>query len=243
MSLEYREDLDQGGQEVAVPAVRPPVPLYTYALLAGILLAFAAQVYVGPNNEQAYTAAYDKPLFRNGSYWLILTGAAVHGGFLHLVMNGYALFSFGRLVEMLSNRAHVAIVFLLSVVGGGVLSLLYNPDGKSVGASGGIVGLISYLAVYAFKRRQFIAPEFRKNLLINIGFILIFGFVLFEIIDNSAHIGGLIAGAAYGLVQIPSDEYVDPRAAGTVTEVIGIACLGIYLAACIFSILITLNYS
>ena len=55
---------------------------------------------------------------------------------------------------MLSNRAHLAIVFLLSAIGGGILSLVSQPDGISVGASGGIVGLIGYLAVYAFRRRQ-----------------------------------------------------------------------------------------
>src|SRR5687768_10755053 len=111
MSLEFRDEDEAYSQEVS-PAVLLPVPVYTYVLLAGILAAFAAQLYVGPYNEQAYTAAFDKPLFRYGSYWLILTGAAVHGGPLHLVMNGYALFSFGGFVELLSNRAHLAIVFL-----------------------------------------------------------------------------------------------------------------------------------
>ena len=66
-------------QNGAVIAFRPPLPFYTYALLAGILAAFIAQVYVGPLTEQAYAAAFNKPLFRTGSYWLILTGAAVHG--------------------------------------------------------------------------------------------------------------------------------------------------------------------
>ena len=243
MSLEYRDEAADAEPERAVPVYAPPVPYYTYALMAGILAAFAAQLYVGPLTEQAFTAAFDKPHFRNGSYWLILTGAAVHGGFLHVAMNSYALFSFGRLVEMLSNRAHLAIVFLLSAVGGGILSFLYDPNGRSVGASGGIVGLISYLAVYAFRRRQFIAPAFRKNLLINIAFIILFGLALYDVIDNSAHIGGLLAGAIYGLVQIPGDEYVDPRKAGATTEVVGIVCLGIYLAACFFSILITLGVS
>ena len=119
----------------------------------------------------------------------------MHGGLLHVAMNGYAFYSFGRIFEMLSNRAHLAIVFLLSAVGGGLLSLVLAPDGISVGASGGIVGLIGYLAVYAFRRREFISPAFRKSLLINIGFILVYGLVLYQVIDNFGHIGGLITGA------------------------------------------------
>ena len=139
---------------------------------------------------------------------------------------------------MLSNRAHLAIVFLLSALGGGLLSLVLMPNGISVGASGGIVGLIGYLAVYAFRRSQFISPAFRKSLMINIGFILIYGLVLYQVIDNFGHIGGLITGAAYGFLQIPGDSYADPREAGTVAEALGLGAMGIYIAACCFCVLL-----
>ena len=156
-------------------------------------------------------------------------------------MNCYAFYSFGKIFEMLANRAHLAIVFLLSAIGGGILSLVFMPHGTSVGASGGIVGLIGYLAIYAFRRRQFISPAFRKNLLINIGFILVFGLVLYQTIDNFGHIGGLLTGAVYGLLQIPSDAHIDPREAGTGMEFAGIAALGVYIAGCVFSILLILH--
>ena len=243
MSLEYREETEpavspgpgQQSEEVLV------YPIYSVALLIGIAAVFLVQVYVGLQNDQAYAAGFDKPVFRDGSYWLILTGAAVHGGWAHVVMNGYALFSFGRIFEELSNRAHLAIVFVLSALGGGILSFVFYPEGRSVGASGGIVGLISYLAVYAFRRRRFITYEFRKSLLINIGFILIFGLVLYQVIDNFGHIGGFVAGAVYAFFQIPSDETVDPRAASGWVDLVGLGALGLYLAACAFSILITLR--
>jgi membrane associated rhomboid family serine protease len=142
---------------------------------------------------------------------------------------------------MLSNRAHLAIVFLLSAIGGGLLSLAFQPDAISVGASGGIVGLVSYLAVYSFKRRDFITPQFRRSLLTNIGFILIFGLVLYQVVDNWGHIGGLITGAIYGLVQISSNAYSDPREASLPVEYAGVVALGIYLAACAFSVLVILR--
>lgn len=244
MSLEYREENESaaaGTDEIQSPADAVPFSLYTYVLLAAIAAVFASQLYVGVNGEQAFSAAFNKPAFRNGSYWLILTGATVHGSILHVLMNGYALFSFGRLTELLSNRAHLAIVYLLSAIGGGILSLIFSPEGSSVGASGAIVGLLTYLAVYAFRRRKFISPEFRKNLLVNIGFILVFGLVLFQQIDNFGHIGGMIVGAVYGFIQIPGDEHVDPRQVGSLVESAGLISLGIYLAACAFSILITLG--
>ena len=178
-----------------------------------------------------------KPAFlHDREYWRILTGATTHASIVHVAMNCYAFYSFGRIFEMLANRAHLAIVFLLSAIGGGMLSLIFLPNAISVGASGGIVGLVSYLAVYSFKRRRFITYEFRKSLLINIGFILVFGLVLFQVVDNFGHIGGLITGAIYGLVQIPSSEYLDPRQASKATEYAGVTALGIYLTACAFSV-------
>ena len=140
-------------------------------------------------------------------------------------MNGYALLLFGRLVEMLSNRAHLAIVFLLACIGGGLLSLYFIPDGVSVGASGGIVGLLGYITVYAFRRRKFISPEFRKSLLVNIGFLFFFGLVLINVVDNYGHLGGLIVGIVYGVIQIPSDEYKDPRVAHRSREFLALSRL------------------
>ncbi|MBK9216915.1 MAG: rhomboid family intramembrane serine protease [Chloracidobacterium sp.] len=218
-----------------------PTPIYTTVLIVAILGVAAVQFIAGLE-PSIMAAGFDKPAFLIGhEYWRILTGATVHGGVMHVAMNCYAFYSFGKIVEMLSNRAHLAIVFLLSAIGGGILSLVFVPDGLSVGASGGIVGLVSYLLVYAFRRRRFISAEFRKSLLINIGFIVIFGLVLFRVIDNFGHIGGLITGAVYGFVQIPSDEYTDPRAAGAFAQMAGLAAVGTYLAGCLMSVLLILR--
>jgi membrane associated rhomboid family serine protease len=243
MSLEYRDEVESSAEELQAEyvTVRPPLPVYTILMVALTAVVFLVQVGTGFEVSTA-AVSFDKLMFVNHhEYWRILTGATVHGGLLHVLMNGYAFYMFGQIIETISNRAHLAIVFLLSAIIGGLLSLVFLPDGSSVGASGGILGIVGYLTVYAFRRRQFISKEFRKSLLINIGFILIFGLFLFDRIDNYAHIGGLLAGALYGLVQIPSNEYTDPREAGNFTEIAGLASLGLYLAAGIFAILVMLR--
>lgn len=243
MSLQYEtRDDEQHVDDTQEYEVRPPLPVYTILLIAAIGAVFVAQLVAGLDIAIA-AAAFDKLSFRiSHEYWRILTGATLHGGPLHVFMNCYAFYSFGRIFEMLSNRAHLAIVFLLAAVGGGVLSLIFAPDGISVGASGGILGIVSYLAVYAFKRRRFVSPEFRKSLLTNIGFILVFGLILYQQIDNFGHIGGLIVGAVYGLLQIPTDDHTDPRLASRSVEMAGIGALALYIATCIFSILLILRY-
>lgn len=240
MSYTY---VDNDNEQVAEPqepvqAIVFPTPVYTYVLLACIIGVTVVQFATGLD-QSILAAGFDKIAFvRDHEYWRVITGAATHGNLPHILMNSWALYSFGRIVEVLTNRAHLAIVFLLSAIGGSLLSLAFAPGGISVGASGGIVGLIGYLAIYAFRRRQFISPEFRRSLLINIAFILVFGLILYQVVDNWGHIGGLLTGAVYGLVQIPGDEYKDPRIGRPGTEMVGLAALGIFIAASIFAILL-----
>jgi membrane associated rhomboid family serine protease len=251
------DEPQQSDLEEAEPrqSIGPPTPTYTYILIGAIAAVFISQVLFGDalgtlsltalagDERSAIAAGFVKQYFvKDHEYWRILTGAAVHGGLVHVLMNCYAFLMFGRLVEMLSNRAHLAIVFLLSCIGGGLMSLFFLPATVSVGASGGIVGLLGYITVYAFRRRKFISPQFRKSLLINIGFLFVFGLILFNVVDNYGHLGGLITGAAYGFVQIPSNEYVDPREAKPITRALGVASVAIFVATCVLSILLIYNY-
>ena len=216
-------------------------PYVTYILLGSIVAVTLVQMATGLD-KSIEAAGFVKPDFvEKGEYWRILTGGALHGGLLHIYFNGQALYGFGNLIEYLSNRAHLAIVFVLAIIGGGLLSLLFLPDGVSVGASGGIMGLIGYLAIYGYRRKQQLPPDFLKSMLINIGFIAAFGIIAYQIVDNFGHLGGLIVGAIYGFVQIPKDLHKNPRTTGTITELFGYAALGVFIFTCILSILLILQ--
>ena len=161
------------------------VPYYSIILIVALVAVSLAQFATDGSGSillggdlSVFRAGFVKPLFVEGQYWRILTGAALHGGAVHLLSNCYALYVLGKLIETLSNRAHLAIVFLLAAVGGGVLSLIFLPEGVSVGASGGIVGFLGYLAVYGFLRRKLLSDAFLKNMLFNIGFIALYGVFL-----------------------------------------------------------------
>ncbi|MBX3291433.1 MAG: rhomboid family intramembrane serine protease [Acidobacteria bacterium] len=250
MSLEYRKDeaeepneeFDQEENYQPPPEVIP-FPVYTTILVGCVLIVTAIQFGTGIE-EGALAAGFVKPAVREyGEYWRILTGATVHGGLPHIALNSFAFYSFGRLCEYLSDRAHVPIIFLLSVIGGSVVSYIFAPDGFSVGASGGILGLVSYLLVYSFKRRQFVSAEFRKNLIFNVGFILVFGLMLYQFIDNYGHIGGLLTGAVYAQIQVPSDPHQNPRVAGGPVKAIGFGALVFFVLVCAFSVYRILTFS
>lgn len=252
MSLEYRTDEpepaetndDRRDYQLATYIY----PLYTSILIACLVAVFLCQLYADGQGsaldggmDSVLIAGFVKQFFREGQYWRILTGAALHGGLAHLFFNSYALFALGRLIETLSNRAHLAIVFLFSAICGGILSLIFLPEIPSIGASGGIVGFLGYLTVYGYKRRKLLPEGFLKNMLFNIGFIALMGIFLLNRIDNFGHLGGLIFGAVYGLIQIPGDLYKDPRAVGGATRFFGFIALAAFILTAIFSILLLLG--
>lgn len=235
-------------QEERAPEVRSAgfkTPLFSIILIGSIAAVFIAELATGDDTsifsitlDQMASAGLVKPFFWNGDYWRALTAATLHSGFIHVGFNSYALYILGKIVESFSNRAHLAIVFLIAVISGSVFSIIFSPETPSVGASGGVIGLLGYLTAYGIKRRKLLHPSFLKNMLFNIAFIGFIGVFVLPGIDNFAHLGGLLSGAVYGLVQIPSDLYKDPREAGNLASRLGPVALGLFVLTCIFTILL-----
>lgn len=229
-------------------------PLYSVILIACLAVVFICQVaddgvdsILMGSNLSVDLAGFVKSDFVKGEYWRILTGAVLHGGLIHLFFNCYALYQLGRPIEILSNRAHLAIVFLLAAIGSGILSFIFYPITPSVGASGAIMGFFGYLTVYAYKRRKLMPPDFLKSMIYNIIFIGVMGwFIPYAtgnrvMIDNFGHLGGLLVGFAYGFLQIPSDVYKDPREVGKTLDILGLVSLGIMIAVSAFAVLLLLQ--
>ena len=223
---------------------RTAVPYYSYFLVGCIVVVtfvqYSTDTAVYPEIPQSILKAglIKQDFFQKHEYWRILTAGALHAGLLHIYFNGQALNGFGGLMEWITNRSHVSIVFLLAVVSGNLFSL-YSMTGNrpSVGASGGILGLVGYLAIYGYRRKQQLPPDFLRSILINVAFIAGIGIVGYQFIDNFAHLGGLLAGAVYGFLQIPRDLKANPREAGPIATVAGMISLVAFGAGSLLAIL------
>lgn len=216
-------------------------PYYTIAILVAISVVFLAELTQPIGNVRALVGL-EKSLFAEGQFWRIFTSSVVHDGIIHVLFNGYALWILGRLTESISNRANIPVIFVLSAIGGGLLSFAFLPEGNSVGASSGIIGLLGYLTVYGYRRRQLISNSLLKGMVFNIILITFLGVFVIPAVDNFGHLGGLIAGVIYGLFQIPDDLYEDPREASTALNYAGIASLAfIFLIAIVTTVMILLQ--
>lgn len=173
----------------------------------------------GGSNDPATLIAFGakmNDLLRRGEWFRLVTPVFIHAGFLHLLLNSYALWVVGPQVERLYGSARFLLIYLLSGGGGVAGSFLgqimfRRPDAPSVGASGAIFGLFGALAVFVYKYRRELPPAFRRALRAGVLPVIVINLAIgfsFPFIDNAAHIGGLITGAVLTLV-IP---YIAPGA-------------------------------
>ena len=212
-------------------------PVYSTTLVAVIVFCYVLAVLSGLENSVEAAGLVKYRVIENGEYWRLLTCGVLHGGILHIYFNSQALYGFGSMIEAISARAHLAIVFVISIISGSLLSTIMLPDSISIGASGGIMGLIGYLTIYGYLRRGQLPPGFLKSILINVALIAAIGIIAYQFIDNFAHFGGFCAGAIYGLIQIPSDKRIGPRISSPLIVFLGFAALVGFLAAALFAAL------
>lgn len=168
----------------------PASPRVTYALLVLMGVGFVVQL-AAPNVGLALRME-NAPVVM-GEWHRLLTSAFLHGGVGHLLLNGVALYVFGRPLEEALGHARYLALWALSAVGGSVLSLLVMPlDHASVGASGAVFGLIGALVVMG--RRMRVDVRF---LLILLGLNLLIS-VMVPQISLTGHLGGLLSGLILG---------------------------------------------
>lgn len=180
-------------------------------LLAAILAGYLLEMWAGGTNDAQVTlqlGANQAAAVWAGQWWRLVASMFLHGGLLHLLVNGWALYQIGSLFELWLGSSRLLATYFVSGIAGSFASVLWNTFGRgdlerlSVGASGAIFGLLGALIAFLLRRRSRLAP-FAKSLLTQLvfwaGLNLVLGATL-PMIDNSAHIGGLLAGLAIGLL-------------------------------------------
>lgn len=133
-------------------------------------------------------------LINSGEIYRLLTSAFLHGGIIHIFFNMSALNIIGREVEAVYGSKRYIAIYVISALGGSVVSYLFKPNSISVGASGAIFGLLGAMLIFGLKERDKIGKQYMKNILETIGLNVIIGITIPNI-DNFAHLGGLILGA------------------------------------------------
>ncbi len=189
---------------------RPELPVVFRALIGLNVAAFLGILALGGGlfeiNSAVHLAwgANYGPAIAGQQYWRLLSSAFLHFGLLHLVFNMMALYSLGGLAERLYGRRAFLLLYLGAALIGSLASVLFSPDRTvSAGASGAIFGLGGALAAFWLRNGEHVPLSVLKGQWINLAVFI--GFSVYMAltatgIDNAAHGGGFLAGAALGLM-------------------------------------------
>jgi membrane associated rhomboid family serine protease len=178
-----------GGAPVTVGIIAICVAIALIELAQGVTLS-------GAGAGIAVDLGLFGPFIADGQWYRIITSAFVHAGLIHLIFNMIVLWWLGGALERYAGSLRFSGIYLASVIWGAFGALLFAPDALTVGASGGIYGLMAALLV--LERQQGIAllgSSVGIFLLLNLG-------ITFVIpgISIGGHLGGLVGGFLAALV-------------------------------------------
>ncbi|PYS35733.1 MAG: hypothetical protein DMF75_02775 [Acidobacteria bacterium] len=169
---------------------------------------------------RAYGAKTNYAINFDHEWWRFVTPIFIHVNLPHVLINMYSLWVIGPWVEKLYGSAKFVVFWVSTGVAGVVASyltvipgsrpgliasfIIKRADDPSAGASGALFGLVGVLFVFGLKYRRELPEGFKRAfgtgmlpvILLNLGI----GFLGRGIIDNAAHLGGLLSGAAIASV-------------------------------------------
>jgi membrane associated rhomboid family serine protease len=149
---------------------------------------------------------------QHGFVWQLFTYQVMHGGWLHLLLNCWVIYVFGREVEETLGRARFLTLYVSSGVIGGVLQVLFGLVSEwfarpVVGASAGGFGLIAAFATLYPERPLMLLLFFIIPVNMRAKFLLLFSGIIALIgiafpssggnIAHVAHLGGMLTGIAF----------------------------------------------
>jgi len=170
----------------------------TFTLITVNVIVYAYTSYLGGNfvytsDPVLETLGQFNYYVVQGEVWRLFTAMFIHADIVHLFGNMFFLFIFGlRAEEMFDMKEYMLIYFLSGLAGGFLTLMLWPLDTLSVGASGAIFGMVGATIIYA-----------RRSIGQSIITALLYAFFLFFLnlggnVNYLAHLGGLVVGLLIG---------------------------------------------
>ena len=142
--------------------------------------------------------------------WRVASPMVLHAGLIHFFLNMFALWFVGRAIEQIHGFFAAVVLFVVPAIGGTILSAIFLPEYITVGASGGIFGLIGACISDIFMNWNLLFNQFvnEKGTRLSHARVLMVLFLdivvncligLTPFVDNFTHLGGMVYGFLCGL--------------------------------------------
>jgi membrane associated rhomboid family serine protease len=147
---------------------------------------------------------------KQGEYIRLITSGFLHANWMHLIFNMLSLYFFGRYIEIALGIPLYVMIYLLSLLGGGLLSLYLNRNReyRALGASAAVSGII-FACIFIFPGASvyvFPLPIPIPTWLYAILFVMISLYGMRRSVGNighDAHLGGALSGLLLTAVLVP----------------------------------------
>lgn len=165
----------------------------------------------------SYFALYPSMVVGLFAIWQLATYMFLHGGFMHILFNMFALWMFGRELEETWGRNRFLRFYLFCGIGAGICIVLINymfgnPSIPTIGASGAIYGILLASAMMWPDRIvyiNFLFPIKMKYLVLIYGGLAFLGSMeLNSGVSNIGHLGGMLFAFIY--LRTPKVRGFDP---------------------------------
>jgi membrane associated rhomboid family serine protease len=198
------------GQRTQVHTMRTvEEPTVTYFLIVLNVLVFLGEMLSGAGAGGSFSGssllndgAVSRPTIADGELWRLLTAGFLHAGIGHLLFNMFSLYILGSMLEPAVGRVRFAVIYFVSVLAGSFGVVLLEATAPSVGASGGVFGLMG--AAIAVLWRRGINPM-ESGLGFWLGLNLLITFAVPNI-SIGGHLGGLAGGTLAALLMFEVGE-------------------------------------
>ena len=185
-------------------------PVVTYFLIVLNVLVFFGEVLSGAGTGGSFggsssllsEGAVSRPTVADGELYRLVTSGFLHAGIGHLLFNMLSLYILGSLLEPAVGRVRFAVIYFVSILGGSFGVVLLEPTAPSVGASGGVFGLMGAAIVVLWRRG---VNPMESGLGIWLGLNLLITFAVPNI-SIGGHLGGLAAGTIAAIVMFDLSE-------------------------------------
>ena len=143
-------------------------------------------------------ASYGPAIFYGHQWYRLITAMFLHGGLIHIGMNMISLMNLCPALEELYGSSRY---FFLYVVSGAFGFLLSAATGHfSIGASGGLLGIVGAMIAVTTKRGGAYMRDLRSRLVSSVVILFVLGAMPGIAIDNWAHGAGFVAGFVLGKI-------------------------------------------
>jgi membrane associated rhomboid family serine protease len=215
--------------------LRKEKSVITFYLLGLMVVVGAVQIWIGLE-DSVRVAGLDKARYKAGEHIRLFTSPFLHGHPLHWALNAAGLWFMGKRVEALARWPHLVMVFFTAMLVGGMTTTEFMTHRPSVGASGGLMGLLGFILVFETLHPRLVPHSTRQRLFAALLITFVVGFIGYRFIDNYAHGGGLVAGLAYGALVFPRSRSARRPEANKLDMAFGALALGLVTTSALVAV-------